>query len=150
MIQRILNSKNFLAFLLASAIGLYLYFVYPFPSSNLFLRAIEFRAPLVYREAFYSYTAMLFTTPYILFSILLSGLYIFALKVSRRAKPSQLPLYPDLSKRRDRSLAVGEVHNPRKPVPSANPRWLTIPERGLYTGIAIFGAMGSGNPNSSA
>jgi len=29
MIQRILNSKNFLAFLLVSATGMYLYFVYP-------------------------------------------------------------------------------------------------------------------------
>ena len=27
---------------------------------------------------------------------------------------------------------------------SPNPRWLAIPERGLYTGIAIFGAIGSG------
>ena len=40
MIQRILNSKNFLAFLLASATGMYFYFVYPFPSANLFLRAV--------------------------------------------------------------------------------------------------------------
>jgi TraM recognition site of TraD and TraG len=144
MIQRILNSKNFLAFLLASATGMYLYFVYPFPSANLFLRAVEFRAPLVYRGAFYCYTAMLFTTPYILFSILLSALYIFALKIGRRARPSQLPPYPDPAKRPDLSLVVGEVHNPRKAVPSADPRWLTIPERGLYTGIAIFGAVGSG------
>ncbi len=30
------------------------------------------------------------------------------------------------------------------PVPVENPRWLTIPERGLYTGIAVFGAIGTG------
>ena len=36
------------------------------------------------------------------------------------------------------------MHNPRKPVPAKTPSWLTIPERGLFTGIAILGAIGSG------
>ena len=144
MIQRILYSKNFLAFLLASGTGMYLYFAYPFPSSNLFLRAIAIRAPQIYQAAFYSYTAMLFTTPFILFSILLSGFYIFTLRPGHRAKLARLPLYPDPRLRQSLSLVIAEVHNPRKPVPSSNPQWLTIPERGLYTGIAIFGAIGSG------
>jgi hypothetical protein len=144
MIQRILHSKNFLAFIFASGTGMYLYFAYPFPSSNLFLRAIEFRLPQVYQAAFYSYTIMLFTTPLILFSILLSGLYIFTLRPGRRPKLARLPLYPNPRLRQNLSLVIGEVHNPRKSVPSLNPHWLTIPERGLYTGIAIFGAIGSG------
>jgi len=29
-------------------------------------------------------------------------------------------------------------------VPSETPYWLTVPERGLFTGIAILGAIGSG------
>jgi hypothetical protein len=62
--------------------------------------------------------------------------------VSRR--PGRLPAYPLLSKRDDLLLVLGEVHNPRKPVPAATPYWLTIPERGLFTGIAIFGAVGTG------
>jgi len=41
---------------------------------------------------------------------------------------------------------VGEVHHPRKQMPSETPRWLVIPERGLFTGIAIVGAVGSGKP----
>lgn len=144
MIQRILHSKNFLAFVLACGTGMYLYFAYPFPSSNLFLRAIAFRAPQVYQAAFYAYTAMLFTTPFILFSVFLSGLYIFTLRPGLRSKLARLSFYPDPRLRQSLSLVIGEVHNPRKPVPSANPQWLTIPERGLYTGIAIFGAIGSG------
>ena len=39
---------------------------------------------------------------------------------------------------------LGEVHNRRLPGPSPKPKWLTIPERGLFTGIAILGAVGSG------
>jgi hypothetical protein len=29
-------------------------------------------------------------------------------------------------------------------VPVENPQWLVIPERGLFTGVAILGAIGSG------
>ena len=56
-----------------------------------------------------------------------------------------LPLWP-LSPDKDAgpSIVVGEVHHPVKAVDSRNPKWLIIPERGLYTGVAIFGAVGSG------
>jgi len=144
MIQRVLNSKNFIAFLLASATGMTLYFLLPFPEGNLFLRLIAVKAPLVYSGAKYTYTAMLFTTPYIIHSILLSGLYIFTLKIRRRVSPMRLPVYPDPKHRDKLFLVVGEVHDPRKPVPAEKPHWLTIPERGLYTGIAILGAVGTG------
>ena len=43
-----------------------------------------------------------------------------------------------------REIVIGEVHHPVEPREIFNPEWLTIPERGLYTGIAIFGAVGSG------
>ena len=39
---------------------------------------------------------------------------------------------------------LGEGHHPKRPEPAANPRWLVLPERGLYTGIMILGAIGSG------
>ena len=41
-------------------------------------------------------------------------------------------------------LVVGELHHPKRPQPATSPRWLIVPERGLFTGIAIFGAVGSG------
>jgi len=144
MIQRVLNSKNFIAFLLASATGMTLYFLLPFPEGNLFLRLIAVKAPLVYSGAKCTYTVMLFTTPYIILSILLSGLYIFTLKIRRRVSPNRLPVYPHAHQRDKLFLVVGEVHDPRKPIPAENPHWLTIPERGLYTGIAILGAVGTG------
>lgn len=144
MIQRVLNSKNFVAFLFAAATGMTLYFVMPFPEENPFLRLIALKAPLVSRGAEYSYIAMLFTTPYIAYSLLLSGLYIFTLKARRRIAPASLPPYPEPRERNDLFLVVGEIHNPRRPGPAENPRWLVIPERGLFTGIAILGAIGTG------
>jgi len=144
MIQRVLNSKNFVAFLFTAATGMTLYFAMPFPEENPFLRLIALKAPLVFRGAEYSYIAMLFTTPYIAYSLLLSGLYIFTLKARRRIAPASLPPYPEPSERNDLFLVVGEIHNPRRPGPAENPRWLVIPERGLFTGIAILGAIGTG------
>ena len=42
------------------------------------------------------------------------------------------------------SLVLGEIHNPRLPIPAEKPSWLIIPERGLFTGTIIIGAVGSG------
>ncbi len=56
-----------------------------------------------------------------------------------------LPPWPlDLQQDPAPAVVVGEVHHPVRPKPAAEPRWLVIPERGLYTGVAIFGAVGSG------
>ena len=56
------------------------------------------------------------------------------------------PLKPD--KDTGPGIVVGEVHHPVKAVESRNPKWLIIPERGLYTGVAIFGAVGSGKTSA--
>ena len=75
---------------------------------------------------------------------MLSGVYVFAFRPTRKVKPMPLPPYFNPAKRDDLFLVLGEVHNPRTAIPSANPYWLTVPERGLFTGIAIFGAIGTG------
>src|SRR5260370_25139374 len=77
-------------------------------------------------------------------SLVLAGLYVFAFRPTRKIKPMPLPAYPDPSKRAELFLVLGEVHDPRKPVAAEQPYWLTVAERGLFTGIAIFGAIGTG------
>src|SRR5690348_9088010 len=121
-----------------------LYFYIPFPDQNVFLQLMALRTPIVFLGVKWSYALFLFSTPYIVYSILLSGLYIFALKAHRKITAGRLPHYPDPRQRQDVFLVIGEVHNPRKPVPSETPRWLSIPQRGLFTGIAIVGAVGTG------
>jgi len=144
MIQRLINSKNFVAFVLTAITGIALYFYMPFPAQNVFLQLMALRAPLVFEGVKWSYNLFLFSTPYIVYSILLSGLYIFALKAHRKITAGRLPRYPDPRQRQELFLVVGEVHNPRKPIPAETPRWLIIPQRGLFTGIAIVGAVGTG------
>src|SRR5438477_4807396 len=143
MIQRILHSRLFLACLLSAATGMALSFRAPFPEDNIFLRVMAIRSAPSSLFFKYSYTLFLYTTPYIAYSILFSGIYIFARKAGRKIRAGKLPLYPNRRKRSELSLVVGEVHHPRKQRPSETPRWLIIPERGLFTGIAILGAVGS-------
>jgi type IV secretory system conjugative DNA transfer VirD4/TraG family protein len=149
MIQRILHARHFFACLLAAGTGMAFYFRAPFPEDNLFLQMMALQAHYSFIFFKYSYTLFLYTTPYILFSVLLSGVYIFALKAGRKIRAGRLPLYPDASKRAELSLVLGEVHHPRKQIPSETPHWLEIPERGLFTGIAIVGAVGSGKTASA-
>ncbi len=144
MIQRILHARHFLACILAAATGVALYFRAPFPDANLFIHVMALRSSSAFLFFKYSYTLFLYTTPYIVYSVLLSGIYIFALKATRKIRAGKLPLYPEPAQRANLSLVVGELHHPRKQMPSETPHWLVIPERGLFTGIAIVGAVGSG------
>jgi hypothetical protein len=153
MIQRVLNSKNFLAVLLALVTGtlLFLKMRWPMTSATVpqtwneyFLRLVALRDPWTYAALKASYNVMLFTTPYIGYSFLLSAFYIFTLRPKRAGKPQALPPYPLTESRATLSLVIGEIHNPRLPIPAENPRWLIVPERGLFTGTIIVGAIGSG------
>jgi hypothetical protein len=84
MIQRILNSRNFVATLMAAATGMALYLRLPFPSDNVFLQLVALRAPLVHHGLFYSYNLFLFTTPYI-------GLRLLCTSPTTRKRSSRLP-----------------------------------------------------------
>jgi hypothetical protein len=109
-----------------------------------FLRMIAVGDPWTYAVLKSSYRIMLFTTPYIGYSFLFSALYIFTLRPRGAGKPQSLPLFPPVESRERLYLIIGEVHNPRLALPAENPHWLTIPERGLFTGTMIIGAVGSG------
>jgi hypothetical protein len=148
MFRRILDSRSFVAGLLAMATGMVLFYRVPFPEGQVFLKAAALRAPQALLSFKYLYWVCLFSTPYMVYAGMLSVLYTFTLKLGRKVAPGRLPPYPDPRKRDQLFLVLGEVHNPRKPGPSKTPRWLTVPERGLFTGIAIFGAVGSGKTSS--
>ena len=61
---------------------------------------------------------------------------------------SRLPTWPLSPTADGPAIVIGEVHHPVKLAESPTPEWLTIPERGLYTGVAIFGAVGSGKTSA--
>ena len=59
-----------------------------------------------------------------------------------------LPPWPLTPKDESLSLVIGEVHHPIEAREVPRPEWLVIPERGLYTGVSIFGAVGSGKTSA--
>ena len=59
-----------------------------------------------------------------------------------------LPTWPLSPQQTAPAIVIGEVHHPVEAREIFNPSWLTIPERGLYTGVAIFGAVGSGKTSA--
>src|SRR5215475_12445954 len=144
MFRRLLASRHFLAALAALVIGASLGYCRPFPENALFLRVVALGAPDALASFRWLYNAALFTTPYFLCLGALSALYVATLRYGSRVSPGHLPPYPDPESRSELFLVVGEVHNPRRRVPSETPHWLIIPERGLFTGTMVFGAVGSG------
>src|ERR1700730_13913016 len=90
MIERALASKGLVAYVLACATGITLYFRWPFPEDDLVLHLISIRAPLIYAGFKYTYTLFLFTTPYIAYSLVLSG---------RIARSNRCPYLPTLNQR---------------------------------------------------
>lgn len=144
MLERVSNSRAFLSFVLAAITGMVLLVQCPFPQDNLYLQYIAVKDPLVYSVLARSYTLFLFTTPFFVYSTALSGVYVLSFRRKQKQKTNALPPYPDPSSRNDLFLVLGELHHPTKPIRGASPQWLTIPEKGLFTGIGVFGAVGTG------
>jgi len=117
---------------------------FPFPQEHALLQLVLWHKPLIFAAIKYSYLGMCFTTPYVLFSVLASTFYIFLARLERRTGLPVLPAYPDPAGRDALFVIAGEVHQAKHPEPVDSPGWLTIPERGLYTGIAVVGAIGTG------
>ena len=61
---------------------------------------------------------------------------------------AKLPPWPLSADQKTPAIVIGEVHHPVEAREIFSPSWLTIPERGLYTGVAIFGAVGSGETSA--
>lgn len=126
------------------AVGLHRY---PFPGQDPVLALLQLERPLVYAVFAYTYAVMWFSSAFWVASIGCSCLIIF-LPRRGRAKWTPLPPYPSPQERQDLCLVLGERHRRTSPERAPEPAWLTIPERGLYTGILVVGAIGSGKTSA--
>ena len=131
-------------FALALSAAIVFYWWMPFDESNALLQLIALQKPLLFYAIKWTYVAMLFTTPYIAVSLLSSVLYIFRPGGTPTEICSRLSPYPEVEMRDKLFVVVGEIHHAKRQEPADKAQWLTIPERGLFTGIAAFGAIGSG------
>ncbi|MGH9161949.1 MAG: type IV secretory system conjugative DNA transfer family protein [Vicinamibacteraceae bacterium] len=117
---------------------------FPFPANEPILAFIYLKDPIVYQALASVYMALWYSTAFLALTFLLSGLFIFVADRERSVVRLPLPPYPDPTTRPEPFLILGEQHFARRPARAREPRWLTIPERGLFAGVAIFGAIGTG------
>src|SRR5581483_4607920 len=136
------RASNTLAFTaVVGTVGLH---HWPFPADNVFLAVVEAQKPWLFSGLAYLYATLWFSTPFLALSIASAGASIVALRFGERTTYAALPTYPKPAARGEPFLVLGERHHPTRPVRIAQPAWLTIPRRGLHTGVMILGAVGTG------
>ncbi|MFH1572714.1 MAG: hypothetical protein ABIG68_01955 [Acidobacteriota bacterium] len=144
MLRILIDHRALVNLAVACACGAYGWIARPFPAGNLILGLVHDARPVIFQAIRWTYATMWFTTPYIVTSLTLSLAYIFLSRQRQIQGRGRLPAYPIPAARPSLVIVVGELHHAKKPIPSRNPCWLVIPGRGLYTGMAIVGAIGSG------
>ncbi len=144
IIRPLVENRIVLALGMSVAAGIVANSAFPLNEANPLLRLIEMERPPIFHAITWGYDLFLYSMPFIACSMLFSLLYVHLYKSELDSAAGLLPPYPDPRTRRDLSLVIGEVHRQLVPRTSPAPQWLTIPERGLYTGTCIVGATGSG------
>ena len=123
----------------------------PFPSldEHPILALVQYHTP----DFFTAMVLWYYLTPFV--AVMLCGVISVTvwkvwLEGRRRdfAPFAKLPPWPLSADQKAPAIVIGEVHHPIEAREIFSPSWLTIPERGLYTGVAIFGAVGSGKTSA--
>ena len=146
--RKVFEYRFVVSLILASVVGVIGGRAWPWPVDNAVLDLISLKSPTLHAGLTYTYATLWITTPFFAILSALSVLYIFVDRSDRSRRHQSLPPYPAPKQRRDLFLVLGEQHHRTSVKRAAEPQWLTIPERGLYTGIAIIGATGSGKTSA--
>ncbi len=85
--RRVVESRNLVSVVVSTAVGQYLFRNWPFPAENDLLQMVLLQKPYLFYGIRYGFVAMLFSTPYIAFSILFSFTYIFAIRREEQIGP---------------------------------------------------------------
>lgn len=144
IIRPLVAHRFLLSIGLSVACGVLLNSLLPIDRTDLLLQLMEIQRPQIMRVLLTAYGLFLYSTPFLLFSMGFSLLFVHVYKSDLELNPGALPPYPDPRTRKELSLILGEIHSRLLPSASALPSWFAVPERGLYTGIASFGSIGSG------
>ena len=150
-----MKGRRFIPYLLLFVGGLgyalWSFVRHPFPllGESPLLDLVDYHTPNFYGWLMLWYYASPFVAV-MLAGFLLMSVWKVWLEGRRRdfAPFGKLPVWPLSPRQKAPAIVVGEVHHPVEAREIFNPSWLTIPERGLYTGVAIFGAVGSGKTSA--
>ena len=120
-----------------------------FPKADLVAVLVRYHTPNVYAAVVAWYDVAPGVAVFLIgpFLISTSRIWFARMGVSLGLR-SRLPAWPLSPTADSPAIVVGEVHHPVRAIESPTPEWLTIPERGLSTGVAMFGAVGSGKTSA--
>jgi hypothetical protein len=122
MLRAMLEARSLVAMIVATAVGVGGLHAYPFPREHVFLESI---APLM-----------------------TSVLAMLASQNLPPMRPRPLQRYPVPEQQPTPTVVLGEAHFASVPGQASEPAWLTIPQCGLYTGVIILGAVGTGKTST--
>src|SRR5919108_4577946 len=148
MIRALVDMRGLTAMAIAAATGVWGGTTYPPAADNVFLQLIALREPIIFRALMHGYAALWFSTSFMAASLVLSIAAIVAYRRAPTPRTRSLPRYPKPETRPAPMLVLGETHHHTTPGPAPQPTWLTIPQRGLYTGVMILGAVGTGKTSA--
>lgn len=148
MLRAILEQRSAVAMVVATGAGIVGLEMHPLDRGNVYLQLIELRSPTIFQVLAYGYAALWFSTPFFGASILASLVTIAAYRYPPTARTRALTPYVRPEDRQEPMLVLGETHFETTTGRAPEPSWLTIPQRGLYTGVMIVGAVGTGKTSA--
>ena len=148
MIRALVDMRILTAMVLAAVVGLWGVTAYPPAIDNVFLQLIALREPTLFRALLHGYAALWFSTAFLAVSLVLSVLTIVAYRRAPTPRARTLPRYPKPETRPSPTRVLGETHFHTAPGRAPDPTWLSSPQRGLYTGVMILGAVGTGKTSA--
>ena len=118
----------------------------PFPGvgEDLYLDLLASHDPRLHAAIRLWYYAWPAVTVVLAGSMCLSVWRVWFQPLVRIVRRGRLPEWPTSPTDDAPALVVGELHHPVVPRESERPSWLVIPEKGLYTGVLVVGAVGTG------
>ena len=122
--------------------------VYAIDPDNALVRLVAIMRPTLFTVLWYAYVVLWGGTALVALNVATSLAYILSSRRGAAGEMQRLPPYPQYRSPRDLCLVLGECHHATTRVRATAPTWLTIPDRGLYTGVAIIGAVGSGKTSA--
>ena len=137
MFRAVVRARTVMAMLIAVATGAWGLHAHPVEMENPFLALIALEKPFIFHVLTYGYATLWFTTAFLGASLATSLFAIVAYRSPSTLRSRPLPPYPKPQTRATPMLVLGESHLPRAAGPGPEPYWLTIPQRGLYTGVMI-------------
>ena len=117
---------------------------FPGPGDNPYLDLIAYNDPGILAAIRLWYYAAPGVAVILAGSLVLSVWRVWLQPLFRFRRRGKLPKWPTSPNDDAPSLVIGETHHPTVPRESERPSWLVVPEKGLYTGILVVGAVGTG------